>query len=456
MTQSPVTQQPTGNETRRAASAIVAEIAERLRDPAAVVAQTTGRGEAVEVDGEQAPLWTPQSLARGYPGIALLFAELGHHDPDSRYTAHRYVELAAREPETNALAGQLDGLCAVAVATRVAAHNESDYATLLHRLDQHVMTSARRLIAMHATAQTAGEPTRPVIVDALSGLAGLGRYLLGRLVTAPTAFGPADPLLEALSCLSSLRHTVMWHGVEVPGWWYHRTPLLAENEAGAYREGCATFGLSHGIAGPLALLALAWQAGFRAPGQDEAAHAITEWLLLWREADEHGWYWPAQIPLSHYRDRSVDKPHPARIAWCHGSWGIAQAILLAGEAFGRPDWTAGASEVIHATLARARFRWNINDDSLCHGWASALHQLCRIAWRTPHSALTAAADEVAARLIDDFRPDAPFGYRYQHPSGESSDLPSLLEGASGIALALHAYGTDRPPASGWDSVLLLS
>ncbi|WP_405748095.1 hypothetical protein [Streptomyces sp. NBC_01525] len=32
----------------------------------------------------------------------------------------------------------------------------------------------------------------------------------------------------------------------------------------------------------------------------------------------------------------------------------------------------------------------------------------------------------------------------------------LLTGASGVALALHAYAIDAPPASGWDAALLLS
>jgi hypothetical protein len=433
---------------RAAAGAIVAEIADRLKDPAAVVAYTTGGGGEVEVDGIRAPLWSPQSLARGYPGLALLYAELGHSENEYRHVAHRYLELAARRAETNPLAGQLDGLCAVAVALRVAAHHESDYATLLGRLDRHVITSAQRLIALQAVAREAGEPTRPVIVDTLNGLAGIGRYLLGR----PNA----QAVVEALSCLSSLREPINWHGVEVPGWWYHLTPFLEENDAGEYRFGCATFGLSHGLAGPLALLALAWQAGRRVPGQDEAAHAMAEWLLRWRERDGSGWYWPAQIPLSHYRDRSVGRPEPARVGWCHGSWGPARAVLLAGEAFDRPDWTSAAAEVVHAILARCRDDWRLGDPSLCHGWASVLHQLCRFGWSIPHPDLAAAADEVAQHLVQDFDAGAPFGYRYLHPSGEISDLPGLLEGAAGIALALHSYVEGHPPASGWDSVLLLS
>jgi lantibiotic biosynthesis protein len=436
---------------RSATGAIVAEIADRLRDPAAVIAHTTGGGADVEIDGMTAPLWSAQSLARGYPGVALLYAELGHTDGQYRHVAHRYLELAARQPETNPLAGQLDGLCAVAAALRLAAHHQGDYATLLGRLDEHVITNARRLIALQTVARRAGEPTRPVIIDTLNGLAGLGRYLLGR----PNS-NAAKALADSLTCLSSLREPVSWHGTQVPGWWYHLTPFLQEAEAGAYRHGCAAFGLSHGLAGPLALLALAWQAGVRVPGQDEAAHAMAQWLVHWRQRDGSGWYWPAQMPLTHYRDRSVDIPEPARVSWCHGSWGPAHALSLAGKAFECPDWTDAAGEVVHAMLARCRTEWKLNDHSLCHGWASVLHQLCRLRWSIPHPDLAVAADEVAGRLVADFDAGAPFGYRYVHPSGEISDLPGLLEGVAGIALALHSYASGHSPASGWDSVLLLS
>jgi len=424
---------------RRAAGTVVNEIATRLRDPATVLAHT------------QAALWSPQSLVRGYPSIALLYAELGHFDSDLRQVAHRYLELAARHPETDPLAGQLDGLCAVAAALRVAAHHESDYATLLARLDPHVIAGARRLIALREASRRAGEPTHAVVIDCLNGLAGLGRHLLGR-----STAGPAGVLLEVLSSLSSLREPISWHGVRVPGWWYHRTPLLPESDSGVYRYGAAMFGLSHGLAGPLALLALAWKAGFRVPGQYDAVHAMTEWLLQQRQRDDAGWYWPALIPLSHLNNPAMDRPQPATVSWCHGSWGTARAVILAGEAFARPDWTAAAAEVVYAVLARCQPDWAIRDISLCHGWAAVLHQLCRFGWSIPHPDLAVAADDIARRLIDNFRDDAPFGYRYRHSSGETSDLPGMLEGAAGVALALHAYLTGRPPASGWDSILLLS
>ena len=73
----------------------------------------------------------------------------------------------------------------------------------------------------------------------------------------------------------------------------------------------------------------------------------------------------------------------------------------------------------------------------------------------PH--YTAAADTLAAHLLDDFDADAPFGYRFPHPRADRPlDRPGFLDGAAGVALALHTYATDRPPRTPWDAALLLA
>jgi len=63
---------------RSRASAIVADVAERLADPAAVAA----------FQRESAGHFYALSLADGYPALALLYAELGHTEPAYRRTAH--------------------------------------------------------------------------------------------------------------------------------------------------------------------------------------------------------------------------------------------------------------------------------------------------------------------------------------------------------------------------------
>lgn len=431
---------------RPAAATIVAELAGRLRTPSHVSEVAAANVSQLEAAEDLPQIWSPQSLTHGYPGIALFYAELGHDNTDFRAVAHEYLSLAAKIPEGDVLYGQSSGLCAVAAGLRVAAYEPADYATMLARLEPHVVANAQRLIALQKSAH--GQPTRAVVVDTLNGLTGVGRHLLAR-------DSPASS--DVLAALASLAEPVSWQGVDVPGWWYHASALLGEHYPVEFEQGSATFGLSHGITGPLTLLSLAWQAGRRVPGQQAAIETIAGWLLDWRERDAGGTYWPAHIPLSHYRDRTRSQPRPSLVSWCHGSWGIAHAVFLAGKALDRPDWVAAAGEVVLAILDRCRRDWPISSDCLCHGWAGVLYQLCLWNRKMPDIALRDAADEVAGRLVSRFRPEIPFGYHYGHPGTYAElNLPGLLEGATGIGLALHAYAADRPPLSGWDSVLLLN
>jgi hypothetical protein len=40
---------------------------------------------------------------------------------------------------------------------------------------------------------------------------------------------------------------------------------------------------------------------------------MAEWLLQWREHDASGYYWPAHIPLGHYKDRSRTRATPSLV-----------------------------------------------------------------------------------------------------------------------------------------------
>ena len=216
------------------------------------------------------------------------------------------------------------------------------------------------------------------------------------------------------------------------------------------------FGLAHGIPGPLALLSLAWTAGVRVEGQAEAIECIADWLLEWREKDAWGNYWTPYLPLAYYADRdAVETPQPARASWCYGAPGIARALEFAAIALGRPEWTEAGLDAFRSLLARPVEDWGITDDALCHGWAGMLHLCSQFDQLHPGDEFGRAADTIAARLVERFDPAAPFGYRYYQPVADLYlDLPGLMEGAAGIALALDTY--TRRPRPTWDSTLLLS
>ncbi|MET7640648.1 lanthionine synthetase C family protein [Streptomyces sp. NPDC005438] len=459
---------PAPTPTRVRAAEVAEWIADRLADPERVVAATVAGGTHAQVHESRSPVWEDGSLNRGYPALALLYAELGHPEGGSgnteahRRTAHRYLTLTAEATRTVPPQGTFVGIGALASAVRVAASRDGEYASLLRSTDARMADHARQLAALHHSTRQAGLPTYPAVVDVLSGLSGVGRYLLHRHTRQPEPERD-EALRECLAALTALNGTLRVNGVEVPGWWFGATQRTRVGEE--FDDGQANFGLAHGVPGPLGLLSLAWEHGVRVPGQPEAIQAMATWLLDRRERDQAGPYWTPFIPLRYHADWNADRnadrnahppPLPARPSWCYGAVGTARALGMAGRALDRPEWTRAGLEAVRAMLARPMEGWAIHDHALCHGWSGLLHTLGRLEWEHPEAELGPAVDQMAERLLEGFDPDAPFGYRYYQPAADLHlDLPGLLDGAAGIALALRAYAHRRPPASEWDTLLLL-
>ncbi|MFD7712641.1 lanthionine synthetase C family protein [Streptomyces sp. NPDC059786] len=426
---------PQGVRTGPDAAHVIADVARRLTDPRAVerIAVAAGNTDRY-ADGPARAPWEASSLIEGFCGVALLHAELGRADTAARTTAHAHLVAAGAPSWSPRLpTGLYEGPAALAFAARAAAHGPGDYATLLSRLDQAVLTHVRVL----ATA-----PSAPPRYEVLSGLAGLGRRLLaGRREHRGT--------LEAvLRRLVRLAEPVPAHGTELPGWW--------RGDDGPPDR--VRLGMAHGIAGPLALLALTARHGTGVPGARGAADRMAQWLLHWRQYDEAGPFWPSEVSLHEQLTGGLVRQPRPRAGWCHGSAGIARALQLAGLVYGRPDWSQAGLDALGAVLIRTLGPHPMTNTGLCHGWAGLL----RITQLMARDAATTAAfddrlDAVTDAVLCRFRPDAPFGFALDSP-GEvhlARDRAGFLEGAAGTALALHAHLHRADPATGWDAALLI-
>jgi hypothetical protein len=93
------------------------------------------------------------------------------------------------------------------------------------------------------------------------------------------------------------------------------------------------------------------------------------------------------------------------------------------------------------------------DLSLCHGFAGLAHiTQCAVA-----DAITPGLPECLPRLLDPIsgtEPDALAMSLLRPPDG-GGDM-GLLEGATGVALALYTIQTGTPSVSGWDSCFLIN
>ncbi|GAA0591784.1 lanthionine synthetase C family protein [Kutzneria viridogrisea] len=381
---------------------------------------------------EPPPGWG-QSLAAGAAGIALLHTELAHADTSHLPTAHRWTRAMTSEPVTaNAQAtGLFRGAPAVAFVLHAAAR--PGYASALSALDSHITTLVRhRLLRAHERIDR-GELPALAEFDLISGLTGLGVYLLHR-------HGGGDLLTEVLAYLVRLTDPLHLDGQTLPGWWSGQPP--ADQPAHRFPGGHGNLGIAHGIAGPLALLATATRHGTTVAGQPEAIDRIRGWLEHWRCGTQARPWWPGRISLAESRAGTVGQAGPQRPSWCYGTPGLARAQQLAALALDDQRSARRAEQALAGCVADAQQLTQLVDSSLCHGWAGLVHTV----WRT---AGDATGDELAARLptLRD-----RLSAHLHRPGPPAHD--GLLEGTTGVRLVQHTR--TGPPVTGWDAVLLLA
>ncbi|WP_327156852.1 lanthionine synthetase C family protein [Streptomyces tubercidicus] len=415
---------------RSRAAAVVAELADRLADPRRVASA--------------ADEWSALGLGNGHPGVALLFAELAHRDPAHRPTVHAHLAAAVAQLPATAGRGLYTGVPALAFAAHTARRTPEDYAGLLSRLDPALERAARTLLDRdRARLAERRDGAHFSAYDLTTGLAGYARLLLARRSEHGGVLG------EVLAHLTRFAEPLWPAGRRVPGWWSPGGPTLGSD--GDYPHGHVNFGLAHGAPGILAVLAAALRAGVPVPGLRAAVTGLGEQLLAHRTADGR---WPAVIPLPEFLAGTV--PEPGGSGWCYGTPGVAGALSQAAEALDRSDWGRTAVDAAVLDLAAPRA---VVDTGLCHGWAGLLH-LCGVLARTSADPrLSGQRDRLAARVLDAYDPRLPFGFRAGGPGtphGQGTGHHAgMLTGAAGIALALHAYATDAPPATDWDLALAL-
>jgi len=140
-------------------------------------------------------------------------------------------------------------------------------------------------------------------------------------------------------------------------------------------------------------------------------------------------------------------------AWCDGSSGIARALWLAGRALDDQALSSLALEIIADVAQRLHQDAKIIGPSLCHGLAGIVQICAHFAHETGEPLLVEHLRSLTDSLMEMFEEDHPFGYRAFEPDYIRVDSPWLLEGASGVALALLATVSAQPPL--WDRILLL-
>lgn len=381
----------------------------RVAAVAAVVAEAFTRG------GDDDP-----SLSRGLVGAAWLLAESGDagHRRTARSLLARAAELyGARAPNVALFAG-LTGLQWTLDALSIDLFEDEPDAE----------ADLDRLLAEHLpTARWQGHH------DLVGGLVGIGVYVLAN----PRA-GRRDPLCAAL--LDALERSAVRPEPDQAAW-ITDASLLTTPAREQFPRGRIDVGLAHGVPGVAAWLADAVMHPLLDPAlQQRAARlldAAVTWILSRREADEHRHGYPYFVAPDGAR---VPTPR-VRLAWCYGDLGVAWAVDKSARARGRADWAAAARRIGVRAASRAADDAGVTDPWLCHGGAGVAHVFAGLARATDEPCFAEAARRWWQHALELAQPET------------IRAAPALLEGATGLGLALLATTRDTPPR--WNPLLLL-
>jgi lantibiotic modifying enzyme len=413
-----------------------------------------------QTEGLPSVAWIPFSIAQGDAGLGLFFGCLDACLPGEGWEriAHSAIERAARAVEHHGdpALGLYAGVSSLAFAVLSLSRGGRRYRKLLLSLEAYLLPALEKVVA-RLTAQERDFAESQW--DLISGLTGIGAYLLARLETRADLAGSLSAILASLVCLSEEDDDLpRWH---TPGHLVANPDMRADHP-----HGHLNCGLAHGCAGPLALLALAALHGVRVEGMDRAMARLATTLRAARVDDAWGINWPSVLPLRAQGGRPrVDypggtagpakhAPPPTHAAWCYGSPGVARALWLSGVARDDPADRELALEAMHAIARRPASARRLHSATFCHGVAGLLAITLRFRDDAPDPILEQLARELLQEILGMHDPEAPLGFRAVESDGRRVDQVGLLDGAPGVSMVLLAAATDVTPT--WDRLFLLS
>ena len=274
--------------------------------------------------------------------------------------------------------------------------------------------------------------------DLIAGITGFGVYALARGAAGQPL---ATRVVRALARRARTRPVgIAWHTAPTT------LPASQREEAPL---GYWNLGVAHGTPGVVAFLARC----IAADVERELATTLLEGSVAFLRAvgsDIAGARYGAWICGPADGTETHATPSPA-LAWCYHDLGIALALLSAANVTGSSPWRDDALALARDCARRPSAEARIHGSSLCHGAAGAAHMFLRLHHATGEEVFADSAQRWFERALD---MDPPLA---EAASAEEAALkrldPSLLSGAAGVALALHAAITDVEPT--WDGRLLL-
>jgi lantibiotic modifying enzyme len=380
-----------------AAWSVVEDIAHKLKDPNSV-REFFMQGAAKSFPTARGP-WNPAGLAFGTAGTSMLFSALSRATGNKSWAdvSHQHLICAASTvPQPLGLFYGWGGLLAAAQYCKTP---ERSYENIRARISDKIEHETAELVT-----PPFAKPRNYFDIDLLGGLAGY--WLLLSIENRKE------------SCQKIHDYFKWLFGDDSGAGW--RMP--ATDEPGRVPENI--LGVAHGIAGVLAAASLS-----DGPKNSELISMISAFLVANATITDEGPRWGYARPV-----RGIGFSH--RVAWCHGTLGVALALLMAGDVIGHEHLGRLSISILESVAKSDKQTWGIVDHAICHGSMGCALVFQRASRTGASVVLQRVATELVSQTVYAHNKKHPLGYRTPNPAGEPYDSAELLNGSAGIALSL--------------------
>lgn len=416
----------------------VSSLALRICDPDRIVAWEATK-ELVIHQGVPINLFQCDTLATGWPGIAMFFGELAQRDPDCGWddVAHRYITEMVDGIKAEGLStGSLySGSAGMLLASVCCSNHFSEYEGLIRTLTEHV------IVEINGLCRSMESDLRITDYDTIEGISGR----LSALITAREHPGIDRAIRQGLESL--VKRGMIDGAPSAEGYLIAGENHFSQTEAEAFPEGSINTGMAHGLAGVLSLLSRAMLIGFDVEGQKDLIARIVTFYWDTLGFILGSYVWPSQISRQDYEARDIRIVAEERDAWCYGMPGISYALSAAGAAMGDYRTIDRAVELMTVALERRR---GIFSPILCHGMGGLLVLACEQDRLLGTSYHQAAIDSLVEDILWCASDERRYVFQNAEVTAEGTvcmDNAGFLEGASGVGLALlHSI---RPSCTPW-------
>ncbi|MGW0523602.1 lanthionine synthetase C family protein [Crossiella sp. NPDC003009] len=408
------------------------EVARRTADSAEVIDHVMRFTEQTMHPME----WYLPSFGYGHAGIALLHVHAAAVAPNEVESARSLAAgfafireaVAGTQVQPLLAPGVFSGTGGLALCVAGCVEAEPRFAPSLRRLHEQFAAQVAELELPMAERAVSDSD-----YDLITGAAGTLAYLCSIPDPDESLRAAAQRLLDYLIWLSEPPRDLT-----ITRRWLISPELCAPlgRDPREFPGGYLNLGLSHGIPGAVAALAVARQRGHRRPGQLAAIRRMVDWLLEVGRADEHGPVWATEIPVAGSGEEVRPNQPNDQIGWCYGTAGVAVSLLAASEALGDAELRAAAFEAFEGVLRRSEERPALSP-TFCHGVAGVL-AICLEFAAAGSEPAREHTPRLLAELLSHADPAHPLVFRDQEEPGLFVDCPGLLTGSTGVALTLLA------------------